>query len=221
MMAWMEAVRMKRPLAAVPFAIPFMTLLISCNRQPDNPLIGAARSGDTQTIVTLLAAGADPNQRWGVNSWTPLMHAIHKNQKRSVEALLAGGAAVNARGGSQGVTALIMAAGYGYTGIVQLLLDKGADPRAETADGDSALAAAVSGVPDIDKFTVGHCQTSTVATLLKTAPDLKLKDNFYGRAARLAARAAGCAEVVSLIEQADPNPSLTRKRMFNAEAPRR
>ena len=32
----MEAVRMKRPLAAVPFAIPFMALLISCNRQPEN-----------------------------------------------------------------------------------------------------------------------------------------------------------------------------------------
>jgi len=195
----MEVFRMKCPLAAVLFA----ALLISCNPEPPNPLIGAARSGNTQAIATLLAAGADPNQRWGVNSWTPLMHAIHKNQKGPVEALLAGGADVNARGGSQGITALIMAAGYGYAEIVQLLLDKGADPHAETTGGDSALAAAVSGVPDIDKFTVGHCQTSTVAALLKTAPDLKLKDNFYGRAARLAAHAAGCSDVVSLIEHAD------------------
>jgi hypothetical protein len=66
---------------------------------------------------------------------------------------------------------------------------------------------------------VGHCQTSTVAALLKKAPDLKLKDNFYGRAARLAAHAAGCGEVVSLIAQADPT-SLTRKKVFNAEARR-
>ena len=183
--------------------VPFLAFLAGCSLQPDNPLIGAARSGDTKAIATLLAGGADPNQRWGVNSWTPLMHAILKNQKGSVEALLAGGADVNARGGSQGVTALIMAAGYGYADIVQILLDKGADPRAETSDGDSALAAAVSGVPDIDKFTVGHCQTATVAALLKKAPDLKLKDNFYGRAARLAARAAGCAAVVTLIEQAE------------------
>ena len=209
MMTWMEVVRMKHSFAVVSFA----TLLISCNLQPDNPLIGAARSGNTQAIATLLAGGADPNQRWGVNSWTPLMHAIHKDQKGSVEALLAGGADMNARGGSQGVTALIMAAGYGYTGIVQLLLEKGADPRAETADGDSALAAAVTGVPDIDKFTVGHCQTSTVAALLKKAPDLKLKDNFYGRAARLAARAAGCAAVVSLIEQAERKERTTRGRV--------
>lgn len=184
-------------------SVPLIAFLAGCNLQPDNPIIGAARSGDTKAIATLLAAGADPNQRWGVNGWTPLMHTIHKNQRGSVEALLAGGADANAHGGSQGITALIMAAGYGYTDIVQLLLDKGADPRAETTDGDSALAAAVSGVPDIDKFTVGYCQTSTVAALLKKAPDLKLKDNFYGRAARLAAHAAGCAGVVSLIEQAE------------------
>ncbi len=190
--------RVKRSFAVTLFA----SLLIGCNIQPGNPLIGAARSGDTEAIATLLAGGADPNQRWGVNAWTPLMHAIHKNRQASVEALLAGGADVNARGGRQGITALIMAAGYGYTGIVQLLLDRGADPFAETTGGDSALAAAVSGVPDIDKFTVGKCQTSTVAALLKKAPGLKLKDNFYGRAARLAARAAGCADVVALIDRA-------------------
>ena len=209
MMAWMEVLRMKRLLATVLFA----ALLISCNLAPDNPLVGAARSGDTQAIAKLLAGGSDPNQRWGVNRWTPLMHAIHKDQKGSVEALLAGGADVNARGGSQGITALIMAAGYGYAEIVQLLLDKGADPHAETADGDSALAAAVSGVPDIDKFTVGHCQTSTVAALLKKAPDLKLKDNFYGRAARLAAHAVGCADVVSLIERAERTEHASRGRV--------
>lgn len=127
--------------------------------------------------------------------------------------MLAGGADANARGGSRGVTALIMAAGYGYADIVQLLLDNGADPRAETTDGDSALAAAVSGVPDIDKFTIGHCQTSTVAALLKKAPDLKLKDNFYGHAARLAAHAAGCAGVVSLIEQAEHAEQAPRGRV--------
>ncbi len=194
-------------------AVPFLAFLAGCSLQPDNPLIGAARSGDTRAIATLLASGADPNQRWGVNSWTPLMHAIHKNQKGSVEALLAGGADVNARGGSKGITELIMAAGYGYADIVQILLDKGADPRVETTDGDSALAAAVSGVPDIDKFTVGHCQTSTVAALLKKAPDLKLKDNFYGRAARLAARAAGCSDVVALIEHSGRSEPAPRGRV--------
>jgi uncharacterized protein len=186
-------------------ALPLLVavLLIGCGMQPDNPLIGAARSGDTESIRTLVASGANPDQTWGVNGWTPLMHAIHKNQKGSVEALLAGGANVNARAG-KGMTALMMAAGYGYADIVQLLLAKGADASLETSDGDSALAAAVSGVPDIDKFTVGHCQTATVEALLAKAPDLKLKDNFYGRAARLAASASGCTGVLALIDRKKP-----------------
>ena len=171
--------------------------LTGCNPEPDNPLIGAARSGDAQAVKTLLAQGADPNQRWGVNHWTPLMHAIHKDQRASVEALVAGGADLNARCGD-GMTALMMAAGYGYADIVQVLLDHGADPHAETNDGDNALAMAVGGLPDIDKFTVGKCQTATVAALLKKAPDLKLNDSAYGRAARFAARVAGCTDVLSL-----------------------
>ena len=185
---------MRLALAAV-----FLTFwLAGCNRQPDDPVIGAARSGDTQTLKRLLAGGADPNRRWGVNNWTPLMHAIHKNQKASVEVLLAGGADMNARCGD-GVTALMMTAGYGYADIVKVLLDHGADIHAETYGGDNALTMAVGGVPDIDKFTIGKCQTETVAVLLKKAPDLKIKDSTYGRAARLAARAAGCADVLSLI----------------------
>jgi len=183
---------MRRLLAAVPALI-----WLGCNHQPDNALIGASRSGDAKAVKVLLAAGADPNQRWGVNNWTPLMHAIHKDQKASVEALIAGGADLNARDGN-GMTALMMAAGYGYAEIVRLLLDHGADPYAETSDGDNALTMAVGGVPDIDKFTVGKCQTATVAALLKKAPDLKLKDSAYGRAARFAAHAAGCTDVLSL-----------------------
>ncbi|PYT31016.1 MAG: hypothetical protein DMG57_06430 [Acidobacteria bacterium] len=184
-------------MVAIVLAVSFFG---GCRVEPPNALIGAARSGDTEAIKTLVAAGADPNQRWGVNDWTPLMHAIHKDQKASVEALLAGGADVNGQSG-KGITALIMAAGYGYTDIVQMLLNHGADPRAETPDGDNALAAAVGGVPDIDKFTVGACQTETVRALLAKAPDLKLKDNFYGRAARMAARAAGCSDVLALIDR--------------------
>jgi len=108
--------------------------LTGCNPEPDNPLIGAARSGDAQAVKTLLAHGADPNQRWGVNYWTPLMHAIHKDQRASVEALVAGGADLNARCGD-GMTALMMAAGYGYADIVQVLLDHGADPNLEDSNG--------------------------------------------------------------------------------------
>jgi len=190
-------------------AVFSLSILAGCGMQPANPLISAARSGDAQAVANLLAHGADPNQRWGVNGWTPLLHAIHKNQRTSVEALLAGGADPNARG-SHGMTALMMAAGYGDAEIVQVLLSKGADPYAETAEGDNALVMAVGGVPDIDKFTVGKCQAQTVAVLLKKAPDLVLKDTLHGRAARLAARSGGCTDVLALIDRSSSGAQSNR-----------
>jgi hypothetical protein len=47
--------------------LAFAVILAGCGMQPGSPLIGAARSGDTKGIATLVAAGVDPNQRWGVN----------------------------------------------------------------------------------------------------------------------------------------------------------
>ncbi|PYT15860.1 MAG: hypothetical protein DMG59_12255 [Acidobacteria bacterium] len=157
---------------------------------PLSPLIGAAREGDTARMAELLASGADPNGRGGVNHWTPLMHAIHKNQAGSVRVLLDAGADLNARAGNQ--TALVMAAGYGYADIVKLLLDRGATPTAE------ALDAAVGGVPDIDRFTVGRCQAETVKALIEKTPSLRL--NAGATALRLA-KLGGCKDVVGMVER--------------------
>jgi len=148
-------------------------LLVNCGGLQDlPPIVGAARSGETERIATLAKEGADLNVRAGVNGWTPLQHAIHKNQKGSVVALVDAGADVNARG-ANGETPLMMAAGYGYTGIVNVLLERGADAHAQLANGTNALTLAVLGANDIDRFTAGDCQTSTVKALLDKAPDLK------------------------------------------------
>src|SRR5713226_2060031 len=151
--------------------IVLVCLLVAggCTRlgSPGSSLIGAAREGDTARIAELVAGGADVNQRGGVNDWTPLMHAIHKNQAGSVRELLGAGADLNATAGHE--TALTMAAAYGYADIVGLLLDHGAIPTAD------ALSAAVGGANDIDRFTVGHCQTDTVKVLLERDPSLRLK----------------------------------------------
>ena len=161
------------------------------------PLICAAREGQIEIVRKLIEAGADPNLGGGVNGWRPLMHAIHKNQQKSVEALLDSGANVNASGPHRD-SALMMAAGYGMSDLVRLLLRRGADPRARTVDGETALSLAVSGVPDIDCFTAGRCQTETVRLLLEAAPDLAGGVNSW---ARTFARAGGCSEVLRLLDQ--------------------
>ena len=167
------------------------------------PLIWAARQGHVAAVRVLLKHGANPERRAGVNGWTPLMHAIHKGQEAAAMALVDGGAAVDATDG-KGITALIMAAGYGYSGIVQGLLKRGANPYSSTADGSNALTVAVGGVPDIDRFTVASCQAATVEALLAKAPDLKLQENFSGRVARLSARIGNCGEVLRRLENRSP-----------------
>ena len=129
------------------------------------PLADAARAGDVTEIRALAAKGADPNERSGVNTWTPLMHAIHKNQRASVAALLDAHADPNLASRS-GETPLMMAAGYGQAAIVRLLLARGANARLTDKRGDSALDYALTGANDIDDFTLFHCQDETSRVLI-------------------------------------------------------
>jgi ankyrin repeat protein len=137
---------------------------ISCYSRPTSPLTSAARSGDAQTIRTLVSRGANPNEPDGVNDWTPLEHAVHKHQTASLVALLDAGADPN-RADPHGTTPLMMAAGYGYTDMVQILLRRGADPKMRNRDGATALDLAITGVTDIDRFTLFDCQNATITTL--------------------------------------------------------
>jgi len=166
------------------------------------PLIWAARHGRVATIRTLLKAGAKPDMRdLSRNGWPPLVHAIHTRQLGSVRALLEGGADPNRTYDEHKVAPLMMAAGYGDTDIVLALLEKGADPRKTTPGGYTALVAAVRGAQDIDRFTVGNCQLSTVKALVAAAPDLRLPANGFGRSARWMAWLGRCTEVLRLVDQ--------------------
>lgn len=147
-------------------------------------LIWCVRAGSVPRVKVLLRHRADPNLRGGVNDWTPLMHAVHQDQLGAAQALLDGGAQVDSRGRSS-ETALMMAAGYGYTPLVELLLDRGADPRAATVDGYNVLAAALGGTPDLDHFTIGACHADTVRALKRKDPNLRLPDNLWARVAQI------------------------------------
>ncbi|HEY3055589.1 MAG TPA: ankyrin repeat domain-containing protein [Thermoanaerobaculia bacterium] len=71
------------------------------------------------------------------------------------------------------MTSLMMAAGYGNDDMVDLLLRHGADPRLQAKDGATALDFALTGVSDIDKFTLFRCQDSTVSMLVRRHPELR------------------------------------------------
>ena len=144
-------------------------------------------------------AGAQLNSVDGQNRWTPLLHAIHTHNLQSALLLIDLGADVNGKA-KGGYTALMMAAGYGDTRIVGALLAAGADDHIRSDDGATALSEAVGGVPDVDNFTVGSCQTDTVKTLLAKAPDLSLKADGNGRRARLFARMGRCHDLLALVD---------------------
>lgn len=173
--------------------------LAGCGGLPGSALIGAARSGDAEAVRRLLQGGANPNEAGGVNGWPVLMHAVHKGQHRTAAALLDGGANPNLSGAG-GYTALMMASGYGDAEMVRLLLRGGADPKAARPDGTTALSLAVSGVADIDNFTLGKCQTGAVRVLLEIAPKLELPEGVRTKLAKRAKETTGCAETLRLIE---------------------
>ncbi len=100
----------------------------ACNPGPPlSPLIVAARQGDKARIAELIKAGADVNERGGVNDWTPLMHAVHTDQPDSVRALIDAGADLNATAGILGRdNALRLAELQGENEIAAMLREHGA-----------------------------------------------------------------------------------------------
>jgi len=158
-------------------------------------LVAASRAGNVDAIPLLIKAGADVARPWGVNGWTPLEHAVHKRQAGSINALLDAGARVDQRDEHQR-TALRWAAGNGFTDIVQLLMERGADPHIADEDDVNALDAAIYGLPDIDNFTAGTCQTDTVRAILAKAPDLAASGKRWNHFATNVKR---CSEIAQLI----------------------
>jgi ankyrin repeat protein len=137
-----------------------VTLLVKAgadlNRGDVTALAAAAATDDPALVDLLVAAGADPNGRFGPShGWTPLMWAALWDSPFGMSALASHGARLNdwnlypeekykngppVGSAQRGRTALMVAASRGHLRSVYRLLELGADPTLRNEDGDTALS---------------------------------------------------------------------------------
>ncbi len=101
------------------------------------PLMHAARVGDIEAVVELLARGADPALT-NADSNGALWFACFADSGECVTALVKAGAPLDNQN-VNGATALIYCASAGKTLLVRLLLEAGADTALTTLDDFTAL----------------------------------------------------------------------------------
>ena len=107
-------------------------------------LMWAARYGDHSTIEMLLAAGADPEavDKLGLRA---LHWASLRGNLKTTKALLDNQADVNAQSEGRLLTPLMCAARRGYTEVIKVLLEAGADLDATDQAGRTAMSWAMNG----------------------------------------------------------------------------
>lgn len=132
----------------------------AANRYGVTPLSLACTNGNGAMVELLLKAGADPNTPLPGGE-PPLMTAARTGALAAVKALLARGAAVDPKEDRRGQTALMWAAAEGHAGVVQELIDAGADFRTRLASGFTPLL-----------FAVREGRIGVVRVLLKAGADV-------------------------------------------------
>lgn len=156
----------------------------SAQTSPD--LIGAVKTGQIETVRTLIGTGADVNLRQGDGA-TALHWAAHRNDLDAADLLIAAGAGVNAAN-ELGATPLWLAAMNGTAPMVTRLLAVGADPNVALKLGETPLmTAARVGAVDV------------VGLLLEHGADVNAHEGERGQTALMWAAAQGHAEVIRLL----------------------
>ncbi len=109
---------------------------------PPASLAEAVASGDLDGAVTLIEAGADPDEPRS-QGFTPLMRAAIRDDAPMAQLLLDAGADLNATE-LGGLTALHVAAEADSTAALDVLIAAGADPEDRSTNGMNALEHAAS-----------------------------------------------------------------------------
>ena len=107
------------------------------------PLLDAAKSGDKQTVQSLLQKGANVNATEG-DGTTALHWASYRDDLETADLLIRAGAKINAAN-DLGATPLWTACQNGSEGMVRRLLGAGANPNAKLLLGETLLMVASRG----------------------------------------------------------------------------
>jgi ankyrin repeat protein len=157
------------------------------------PLMWASWTGFQNLVELFVAAGADVNAQ-AKDGVTPLFCSMFNafGVKGTTELLLAAGAKVDTPA-LNGTTPLMIASRRVNLAVVEVLLEAGADPNLQDADGMTALMfAAMANGSDLQRYTV--------ELLLEKGADLSLR-NRQGKTALMFARANQNEELVSFFER--------------------
>ena len=125
------------------------------NEKGFTALIKATEMGHTETVQSLLAAGADPNLDNFESHYSALMMAAYKGDVPTMKVLIAGGADVNLQFRPNEDNALFAAATYGQRDAVAFLLDNKASIDAKSPSrGTPLVASACQGKFDTARLLV-------------------------------------------------------------------
>lgn len=179
----------------------------------DTPLIAAVKHGDTNTVVSRLAAGDDVNQTAPDGS-TALHWATHGDNVALVATLLAAGAEATAIN-HYGVQPIVLAAENGNAAVLGALLEAGAAASYASPDGETVLMTAAR-----------NGDAASIRVLLAAGADPDAREPFRGQTALMWAAARNNAAAVHALAElgADVHAKTareeeTRRRLFWAAEP--
>jgi ankyrin repeat protein len=160
-----------------------VTVLVTASAD-DARVANAAMKGDKETVRNLIWQAADINAARG-DGMTALHWAALNNDSEMTQILLAAGANVRATTRLGSYTPLFMAAKAGASGVLDLLLKAGADPKGKGTDGINALMmAAMAG------------KKEAVRLLIENGADVNSKESEHGQTPLIFAAAFNRPEVV-------------------------
>lgn len=182
----MKQTKLLRSFGVVLLGAVVLTRMVGASAR-DTRVADAAMAGQRETVRTLLAAGVDANVAQG-DGMTALHWAAMHDDAELARVLMYAGANLRATTRIAGHTPLFLAAEQGHAGVLQALLDAGADPNARTVSGVTPLMAGAAS---------GNAQV--VTALLDRKVDVNAADTTIGYTALMAAAAANRVEVVRVL----------------------